>query len=122
MFVQQGNIKETAIKLKFELSSGYFLVENKKYRIFRLLLRKSLWHRCFPVNFVKFQKHFFLQNTSGGCFCIFKVEYTVISHRKQGKSFYMLVDAFIRDYSKHNFRSGKKQKYSILNRNFQTRS
>ena len=29
------------------------------------LLKKSLWHRCFPVNFVKFLRTPFLQNTSG---------------------------------------------------------
>ena len=34
------------------------------------LLKKRLWHRCFPVNFVKFIRTPFLQNTSGGCFCI----------------------------------------------------
>ena len=28
------------------------------------LLRKRLWHRCFPVNFVKFLRTPFLQNTS----------------------------------------------------------
>ena len=33
------------------------------------LLKKRLRHRCFPVNFVKFYKHLFTQNTSGGCFC-----------------------------------------------------
>ena len=32
------------------------------------LLKKRLWHRCFPVNFVKFLRTPFLQNTSGGCF------------------------------------------------------
>ena len=32
------------------------------------LLKKRLWHRCFPVNFVKFVRTLFLQNTSGGCF------------------------------------------------------
>ena len=30
------------------------------------LLKKRLWHGCFPV---KFGKYLFLQNTSGGCFC-----------------------------------------------------
>ena len=30
------------------------------------LLKKRLWHRCFPVNFVKFLRTPFLQNTSGG--------------------------------------------------------
>ena len=29
------------------------------------LLKKRLWHRCFPVNFVKFPRTPFLQNTSG---------------------------------------------------------
>ena len=29
------------------------------------LLKKSLWYRCFPVNFVKFLRTPFLQNTSG---------------------------------------------------------
>ena len=29
------------------------------------LLKKRLWHRCFPVNFVKFLRTPFLQNTSG---------------------------------------------------------
>ena len=28
------------------------------------LLKKSLWHRCFPVNFAKFLRTPFLQNTS----------------------------------------------------------
>ena len=30
------------------------------------LLKKRLWHRCFPVNFVKFLTTPFLQNTFGG--------------------------------------------------------
>ena len=29
------------------------------------LLKKRLWHRCFPVNFVKFLRTPFLKNTSG---------------------------------------------------------
>ena len=29
------------------------------------LLKKRLWHRCFPVNVAKFSRTFFLQNTSG---------------------------------------------------------
>ena len=31
------------------------------------LFKKRLWHRCFHVNFVKFLRTLFLQNTSGGC-------------------------------------------------------
>ena len=33
--------------------------------------KKSLWHRCFPVNFAKFLRTSFLQNTSAGCFYVF---------------------------------------------------
>ena len=29
------------------------------------LLKKRLWHRCFPVNFAKFLRTPFLENTSG---------------------------------------------------------
>ena len=29
------------------------------------LLKNKLWHRCFPVNFGKFLRTLFLQNTSG---------------------------------------------------------
>ena len=30
-----------------------------------ILLKKTLWHKCFPVNFAKFLSTLFLQNTSG---------------------------------------------------------
>ena len=33
-----------------------------------VLLKKRLWHRCFPVNFAKFLRRPFLQNTSGRLF------------------------------------------------------
>ena len=36
------------------------------------LLKKRLWHRCFPVNFAKFLKTFYLQNTSGRLLLCFK--------------------------------------------------
>ena len=44
------------------------------------LLKKRLWHRCFPVNFVKFLRTPFLQNTSGRL--LFKRE---VSHSKRSK-------------------------------------
>ena len=37
-------------------------------------LKKEPWHRCFPVNFVKFLRTPFLQNTSGGCFISLRIE------------------------------------------------
>ena len=36
-------------------------------------VKKSLWHRCFPVNFAKFLSTPFLQSSSGGCFCKLQV-------------------------------------------------
>ena len=35
------------------------------------LLKKRLWHRCFPVSFGKFRRTPFLQNTSGRLLLIF---------------------------------------------------
>ena len=37
------------------------------------LFKKRLWHRFFPVNFVKFLRTHFLQNTSGDCFWNFRL-------------------------------------------------
>ena len=37
-------------------------------------LKKRLQQGCFPVKFAKFLRTPFLQNTSGGCFCIFLKE------------------------------------------------
>ena len=34
-----------------------------------ILLKKSFWHKCFPVNFLRTP---FLQSTSVGCFCDIK--------------------------------------------------
>ena len=38
------------------------------------LIKKSLWHRCFPVNFAKFLRTPFLQKSSSGCFCKLQVK------------------------------------------------
>ena len=36
------------------------------------LLKKRLWHKCFPVNFAKFLRTPFLQNTSGRLLVLFE--------------------------------------------------
>ena len=38
-----------------------------------ILLKKRLWRRCFLVNFAKFLKTPFLQNGSGGWFCLINI-------------------------------------------------
>ena len=48
------------------------------------LLKKRLWHRCFSVNYSKFSRTSFLQNTSGrlflsqACGCNFYITYLVM--------------------------------------------
>ena len=46
------------------------------------LLKKRLWHRCFPVNFEKLLKIPCLQNTSGGCFCFQRQHPSYIMNNK----------------------------------------
>ena len=36
------------------------------------LLKNRLWHRCFPVNFVKFVKHLFYRTPLGNCLSQYK--------------------------------------------------
>ena len=42
------------------------------------LLKKGLWHKCFPVNFVKVLRTPFLQNTSGRLLLMLNVQKTSI--------------------------------------------
>ena len=67
-----------------------------------------LWHRCFPVNFVKFPRTPFLQNTLGGCFWIFlcsrsaKYSFFYFSHQKNSEVSLNLVSFF---YLLHFFKN-----------------
>ena len=49
------------------LSQGLFFNKNADLSP-ATLLKKRLWHSCFPANFVKILRAPFSQNTSGGCF------------------------------------------------------
>ena len=57
--------------------------ENTSARVSFLifLLKKWLWHRCSPVNFAKFLKTPFLQNTSGRLLLCLSKNTLKISHR-----------------------------------------
>ena len=44
------------------------------------LLKKRLWHRCFPVNFAKLLRTPFLQNTSGRLLLNILLDLRVQSH------------------------------------------
>ena len=51
------------------------------------LLKKGLWHRCFPVNFANFLRTFFLQNTSGRLLLSFMTLATGNSFHNASKTF-----------------------------------
>ena len=42
----------------------------RKFARYATVLKKRRWHRCFSVNFAKFLRATFLQNTSSGCSCL----------------------------------------------------
>ena len=56
------------------------------------LLKKSLWHRCFPMNFAKFLRTTFLQNTPDDCFCF------ILFHAVRTETFIINEIAFIKFY------------------------
>ena len=61
---------------KFQLKTSVveFLFNKVAALKARNFIKKKLQHRCFPVNIAKFLRtSFFLQNTSGGYFCIVQV-------------------------------------------------
>ena len=49
------------------------------------LLKKRPWHRCFPVNFAKFFRTPFLQNTSGGLLLTFEFKLENTGEHKVSK-------------------------------------
>ena len=49
------------------------------------LLKKRLWHRCFPVNFVKFLRRPFLQNTSGQLLLNSEIEKCILMAASEDK-------------------------------------
>ena len=73
-----------------------FTKKHLRYRLFfnkvasirhATLLRKSLWHRCFPVNFAKFLKTFFYRTSLDACFCQrFKLQFIVVFFRMVHKN------------------------------------
>ena len=56
------------------------------------LLKKRLWHRCFPVNYEKFLRTHFLQNTIGGCFLLLiYINYSIVNFTSKTIWGYMLL-------------------------------
>ena len=53
----------------FHFNVSHWIIDFLSFELIRAvpatLLKKGLWHRCFPVNFAKFLRSSFVQNTSG---------------------------------------------------------
>ena len=58
------SIKKGVLR-NFAKFTGKHLCQRLFFKKTATLLKKSLWHRCFLVNFEKFLRTPFLQNTSG---------------------------------------------------------
>ena len=70
VFCRKGVLRNFAKLIGKHLYQSLFLNKTAGLKP-ATLLKNRLWHKCFPVNFVKvLRTPFFLQNTSGGCFCI----------------------------------------------------
>ena len=63
LFYKKGVVRNFAKCTGKHLCQSHFL--NKVGSRPATLLKQRLCHRCFPVNFAKFLRTFFLQNTSG---------------------------------------------------------
>ena len=62
--MKKGDLKNFAKFTGKQLCQRFFFNKVAGLRS-ATLLKKRLWHRCFPVNFAKFLRTAFLQNTSG---------------------------------------------------------
>ena len=67
LVVQRLSVKK--VFLEISQNSQKHLCQSLFFNKF-FLLKNRLWHRCFPVNLVKFLRAPFYVNTSGGCFCL----------------------------------------------------
>ena len=70
--VSRSSRPEVFCKKGFLRNFAKFTGKHLCQRLFinEALFKKSLWHRCFPINFAKFLRAPFLQNSSGGCFWV----------------------------------------------------
>ena len=62
--VKKGVLRKFAKFTGKHLCQSHFLNKVADFRP-ATLIKKRLWHRCFPVNFTNFLRTLFLQNTSG---------------------------------------------------------
>ena len=66
VFRKKGVLRNFAKFTGKHLRQSLFFNKVARLRL-ATLLKKRLWHRYFPVNFMEFLKTIFSKNNSGGC-------------------------------------------------------
>ena len=75
------NSRPEVLKMFLKISQNSQENTCARVSFFATLLKKRLWHKCFPVSFAKFSRAHF--NTSSGCFCVFF--YKACKRQKQSR-------------------------------------
>ena len=70
MFIEIGVVRNFTKLTGKNLCQTLFFNNNVACLRLATLLKKRLWHKCFPVNFVKFLRIPCLQNTAGHLFLL----------------------------------------------------
>ena len=81
------------------------------------LLKKGLWHKCFPVNFARFLSTPFLQNSPGGCFCKLQVNKRKFFHTYSVMHFAFVFSEYI-IFSQYVTITSSKEALKVCEHNF----
>ena len=94
VFYKKGVLRNFAEFTEKHLYQRIFLIKLQAWGS-ATLLKKSLWHRCFPVNFAKFLRKPFLQSTSGRLLLTTTIKlfelFTIITYWNHEKDLYQKV-------------------------------
>ena len=74
-------------------------LELKRHLTPATLLKKRLWHRCFPVNLSNFYEHLLTQNSSGGCFCLYEHSFSFHCFNLNHLKIWQLLISFFTNFS-----------------------
>ena len=78
------------------------------------LLKKRLWHRCFPVSFTKFLRNLFYRTPLGHCFCKWIVNFVIVKTQSIVAFRVETVSAMLVKYLLTNCKKGyDEQKYQV---------
>ena len=86
--VQRCSVKKLFLKISQNSQENTCARVSSLIKLQPYVIKKETLARCFPVNFAKFLRTPFLQNTSGGCFSILMrlQDFNCIKHRRGMKN------------------------------------